>query len=55
MEFLTWTASLVLTFQSKFITSQLVFKETLSLKVSMSSLFLSKHTIPYDDLIASFM
>lgn len=30
---LTWTASLVLTFQSKFIILQLIFKETPSLKI----------------------
>lgn len=42
---LTLTAYLVLTFQSKFITSQLIFKETPSLKVlSVGGLFPSKHT-----------
>lgn len=49
---LTWTAYLVLIFQSKFITLQLIFKETPSLKVlPMSGLFPSKHTA----LFASFM
>lgn len=41
---LTWTAYLVFTFQSKFLTSQLIFKRTPSLKVfSISRLCLSKY------------
>lgn len=40
---LTWIAYLMFTFQSKFLTSQLIFKGTPSLKVfSMSGLCLSK-------------
>lgn len=41
---LPWTAYLVLTFQSKFITLQLIFKDTSPLKVlSVSGLFPSTH------------